>query len=121
MAPLANRPLPASGEKGRKGRLGTSQQRAKCDSPAACGERSDSERSEGIRVRGRSREPELVDKPPHPICFASPWLRSQIDLSPQAGRGGASGALPSPSSEPYAIALPRAGRGRIPSAAKESG
>src|SRR5262245_6377884 len=86
-----------------------------------CGERSDSERSEGIRVRGRSREPELVDKPPHPICFASPWLRSQIDLSPQAGRGGASGALPPPSSEPYAIALPRAGRGRIPSAAKESG
>ena len=46
----------------------------------------------GIRVRGRSREPELVDKPPHPICFASPGLRSQIDLSPHAGRGGASGA-----------------------------
>src|SRR5262245_50713313 len=57
-----------------------------------CGERSDSERSEGIRVRGRRRESELVDKPPHPICFASPWLRSQIDLSPHAGRGGASGA-----------------------------
>src|SRR5262245_63676736 len=48
-------------------------------------------------------------------------VEPQIDLSPQAGRGGASGALPPPSSEPYAIALPRAGRGRIPSAAKESG
>src|SRR5262245_4839297 len=36
----------------------------------ACGERSDSERSEGIRVRGRSRGAELVDKPPHLICFA---------------------------------------------------
>src|SRR5215475_11878854 len=64
----------------------------------ACGERSDSERSEppgrsarGL-VRGRSRESELVDKPPHPICFASQGLRSQIDLSPHAGRGGASGA-----------------------------
>src|SRR5262245_19468178 len=50
----------------------------------ACGERSDSERSEGIRVRGRSRESELADKPPHPICFASQGLRSQIDLSPHA-------------------------------------
>src|SRR5262245_36853208 len=53
----------------------------------AGGEGSVSERSEGIRVRGRSRESELVDKPPHPICFASPGLRSQIDLSPHAGRG----------------------------------
>src|SRR5262245_15812150 len=44
----------------------------------ACGERSDSERSEGIRVRGRSRESELVDKPPHPICIASLTLRSQV-------------------------------------------
>src|SRR5262245_3415535 len=86
-----------------------------------CGERSDSERSEGIRVRGRSREPEPVDKPPHPFCFASPWLRSQIDLSPQAGRGGASGALPSPSSEPYAIALARAGEGLWPGAGREPG
>src|SRR5262245_40663164 len=57
----------------------------------AGGERSDSERSEGIRVRGRSRESELADKPPHPICFASQRLRSQIDLSPHAGRGGARG------------------------------
>src|SRR5262245_42327223 len=50
------------------------------------------QRSNGIPVRGRSRESELVDKPPHPICFASQGLRSQIDLSPHAGRGGASGA-----------------------------
>src|SRR5262245_35356368 len=40
--------------------------------------------------------PELVGMPPHPICFASQVLRSQIDpgsspgqaLSPRAGRGG---------------------------------
>src|SRR5262245_62807369 len=65
------------------------------DSPAARGERSDSERSEGIRLRGRSPESEVADKPPHPICFASQGLRSQIDLSPHAGRGGASGTAPS--------------------------
>src|SRR5262245_63197749 len=58
----------------------------------ARGERSDSERGEGIRVRGHSRESEAVDKPPHPICFAALALRLQIDLSPHAGRGGASGA-----------------------------
>src|SRR5262245_19231655 len=82
------------------------ERRALRESPAAWGVRSDSERSEGIRVRGRSRESELVDKPPHPICFASQGLRSQIDLSPHAGRGGASGAraLPPSSSEPYTIA-----------------
>ena len=38
-------------------------------------------------MRGRLRESELVDKPPHPICFASQGLRLQIDLSPRAGRG----------------------------------
>src|SRR5215510_12888668 len=48
-------------------------------------------RSEGIRVRGRRRESELGESPPHPTCFTSQELRSQVDLSPQAGRGGASG------------------------------
>src|SRR5262249_58557034 len=44
---------------------------------------------EGIRVRGRGRESELVETPPHPTCFAALTLRSQVDLSPHAGRGGA--------------------------------
>src|SRR5262249_14513524 len=65
----------------------------------ARGERSDSERSEGIRVRGRRREAELVDKPPHPICFASQGRRSQIDpgsspgqaLRPRTAAGGGNG------------------------------
>src|SRR5262245_63250534 len=35
----------------------------------ACGERSDSERSEGIRVRGRLRESEPVEAPPPPACL----------------------------------------------------
>src|SRR5262245_26356779 len=104
---------------------------------------SAAKRSEGIRVRGRSRESELADKPPHPICFASQGLRSQIDLSPQAGRGGASGArvaiskqraicdCPAASGERWhkwhcrilneapanAIALPHAGRGGASGAA----
>src|SRR5262245_12139368 len=64
------------------------------------GERSDSKRSEGIRVRGRLRESEPVETPPHPTCFAPLALRLQVDpgsspgqaLSPHAGRGGASGA-----------------------------
>src|SRR5262245_30900868 len=67
--------------------------------PPPRGERSDSERSEGIRVGGRFRESEPAEKPPHPTCFAPQALRSQVDpgsspgqaLSPQAGRGGASG------------------------------
>src|SRR5262245_53524627 len=117
MAPLATRPLPASGERWSKRRIAISKQRAICDSPAACGERSDSERSEGIRVRGRSREPEPVDKPPHPICLASPGLRPDTDLPPPGGGGGRGErwskwrALPTSSSEPYAIALPSLGRG----------
>src|SRR5262245_33987360 len=81
----------------------------------ARGERSDSERSEGIRVRGRSRESELVDKPPHPICFTSQGLRSQIDLSRKRGEvEQAARALPPPSNEPYAIALHHAGRVCVP-------
>src|SRR5262249_13253769 len=41
--------------------------------------------------------------------------RSQIDLSPHAGRGGASGTrVATPRSEPYAIALPLLGRGSAP-------
>src|SRR5262245_51992293 len=128
--PLAP-PLPACGRGYRIG-VGILRCEAKPPPPPlpARGERSDSERSEGIRVRGRSREPELVDKPPHPICFASQGLRSQIDLSPQAGRGGASGARVAISKQRAIwIALPRAGRepapdlirGRIPSGAPESG
>src|SRR5262245_30339646 len=79
--------------------------------PPACGERSDSERSDGIRVRGRSRESEPVDKPPHPIASlrkgsarksTSPRTRGEVE---QAAR-----VLPPPSSEPYAITLPRAER-----------
>src|SRR5262245_38714754 len=70
----------------------------------ACGERSDSERSEGIRVRGRSRESELADKPPHPICFASQGLRPQIDLSPHAGRGGAKWLCRAPDDDGAALA-----------------
>src|SRR5262245_841999 len=64
---------------------------ATCATSPACGERSDSKWSAGIRVRGRCRESELVGTPPHPTCCASQGLRSQVDLSPHAGRGGASG------------------------------
>src|SRR5262245_62607657 len=52
---------------------------------------SEARRSAGIRVRGRFRESELLGTPPHPICFASQGLRSQIYLSPHAGRDRASG------------------------------
>src|SRR5205823_3025043 len=51
---------------------------------------SEAQRSEGIGVRGRVRESELTESPPHPTCVASLTLRSQVDLSPRAGRGGAS-------------------------------
>ena len=55
----------------------------------ACGERSESARSaRGFRVRGPYRESERAANPPHPTCFAQE--RSQVHLSPQAGRGGAS-------------------------------
>ena len=53
----------------------------------ACGQRSAAERSEGRRVRGRVRESVPADPPPHPTCVAPLTLRSQVDLSPQAGRG----------------------------------
>src|SRR5262245_29155258 len=68
--------------------------RAACStSPAARGEvgfRAELLRSDGIRVRGPLRESEPVQTPPHPTCFAQ--RRSQVDLSPHAGRGGARGA-----------------------------
>src|SRR5262249_59103674 len=47
--------------------------------------------AEGGGGGGRRRESELGESPPHPTCFTSQELRSQVDLSPQAGRGGASG------------------------------
>src|SRR5215471_792045 len=47
------------------------------------GFRAKRKRSEGIRVRGGCRESEPVEWPPHPTCFASQTLRSQVDLSPQ--------------------------------------
>src|SRR5262247_595599 len=53
---------------------------------------SAAKRSDGIRVRGRLRESEPVGKPPHPTCCAPLALRLQVDLSPHAGRGGASGS-----------------------------
>src|SRR5262249_38170066 len=71
----------------------------------ACGERSDSERSEGIRVRGRSRESELVDKPPHPICFASQG--SARKSTPDQVRGRLS---PRTRGEVAQVALPRSSR-----------
>jgi urease accessory protein len=42
-------------------------------------------------VRGRDRESLPAQAPPHPTCVAPLALRSQVDLSPQAGRGGAGG------------------------------
>ena len=52
---------------------------------------SEAQRSDGIRVRGLGRRSEPAEEPPHPTCFASQELRSQVDLSPQAGRGESCG------------------------------
>src|SRR5215204_6270391 len=56
---------------------------------------SEAKRSDGIRVRGPRRQSELEGSPPHPTCFASLTLCSQVDLSPHAGRGGRSGTASS--------------------------
>src|SRR5262249_45664949 len=52
--------------------------------------RSGEERGEGGGGGGGrdSARLRLAATPPHPTCFASQVLRSQVDLSPQAGRGG---------------------------------
>src|SRR5262245_3415538 len=52
MAPLANRPLPASGERWSKRRTAISKQRAICDSPGAGGGGAVAGRREGTRGRG---------------------------------------------------------------------
>src|SRR5262245_7489619 len=59
-------------------------------SPPRRGKRSNPKTGEGSWVGGRLRESEPAETPPHPTCFAPLTLRSQVDLSPQAGRGGAS-------------------------------
>src|SRR5205807_364430 len=64
---------------------------------------SEAKRSDGIRVRGRHRESEPVDAPPHPTCFAALTLRSQVDLSPQAGRGGSKRHGRAPPSPQHAL------------------
>src|SRR5262245_24500097 len=75
--------------------LGGGNARTACStSPRARGEvgfRAKRRNPGDARGWGLRGEAERVDTPPNPICFASQGLRSQIDLSPRAGRGGASG------------------------------
>src|SRR5262249_56377513 len=54
----------------------------------------------GVGAGGRLRESEPVETPPHPTCVASQRLRSQVDLSPHAGRGGVRCASESTKSTP---------------------